>query len=406
MRQFMFWAICGCALVAAPRAARADFFVLSTGGRIEGTLLNPDQSPRESYVVELAAGGKVAFNKYQVARVIVKSPSEANYDQWLLKMPDTVDGHWRMAEWCLKYNLTALREFHLQTIVDREPDHSAARLGLGFTKIDGKWVMPDEHLKSQGYVKHTGAWRTPQEIALLETRGVSQDAERKWRNNINTWRNWLNRSSRAADGAAALMAIKDPLASPALVELLEDEKEPLQYKLMYVETLGRMVNDSPKARGALVNQALYSNDANLRDKCLDNLEKADKHAVARMFAKALGDKNNKVVNRAGVGLARMNDPSTIPDLIDALTTSHKFIVIMGGGPGGIGAGFGGPGGGLGGLAAGGGAKQIEQNLRNENVLNALIVLTGGNHCDYDKERWKQWYAETQVPKEFDLRRTR
>ena len=44
-------------------SARADVFELASGGRIEGKLLNTDQSPRETYIVLTTAGRAADLNR-------------------------------------------------------------------------------------------------------------------------------------------------------------------------------------------------------------------------------------------------------------------------------------------------------------------------------------------------------
>lgn len=45
-------------LGAMLRPAAGDVFLLANGGRVEGQLANPDESPRKSYVIKLATGGR------------------------------------------------------------------------------------------------------------------------------------------------------------------------------------------------------------------------------------------------------------------------------------------------------------------------------------------------------------
>ena len=46
-------------IFAAVGTAQGAVFVLATGGQIEGQLLNPNEKPRQSYVVRTEAGGTV-----------------------------------------------------------------------------------------------------------------------------------------------------------------------------------------------------------------------------------------------------------------------------------------------------------------------------------------------------------
>jgi hypothetical protein len=396
-RLFSLAAVCIALAVCA--AARADTVVLATGGRIEGDVQR--QGDGERYLVALPSGAKVTFTKAQVTRVIAANSAEANYEQYLQKMPDDAEGHWKMANWCVQNNLPALREFHLREVVRHEPGHEKARLALGYTNIDGRWVLPAEHNQRLGYVKHDGAWRTPQDVALANARAKSEEVERKWRADIKLWRGWLNRPSKQAEGLAKMQAIADPVASPALKELLDDEKEPANLRVLYTELLGQMVTTSPLARGTLVDRALYDKDEQVRERALSALEQGDTRAIGAMFAKALGDKKNEVVNRAALGVARMKYEPGIPSLIDHLETKHT--VITGQGQGNIGAGFN-PGGGLGSFSAGGGPKATNTKFKNDGVRQALVTLTGSKDFGFDTDAWRNWYAETRSPKDIDLRR--
>ena len=111
-------------------AAQGEVIVLNNGGRIEGTLLNPKEVPREKYVIKTAAGGEVELTKDQVKEVIRQNPRELEYEKIRPKYPDTVEGQWALAQWCLEQKLTEARKRHLQRVVELEPDHKAARAGL------------------------------------------------------------------------------------------------------------------------------------------------------------------------------------------------------------------------------------------------------------------------------------
>ena len=44
------------------------------------------------------------------------------------------------------------------------------------------------------------------------------------------------------------------------------------------------------------------------------------------YVNALKSKDNEVVNLAGLALGQLNDPAAISPLIDALVTTHKYII--------------------------------------------------------------------------------
>ena len=68
-----------------------------------------------------------------------------------------------MAEWCREAGLNDEREKHLEELLLLDAEHKGARAALGYTKVDGRWVLPEEHMRSLGYVRFEGGWRLPQE---------------------------------------------------------------------------------------------------------------------------------------------------------------------------------------------------------------------------------------------------
>jgi len=86
MRQYRLctsWCLGALATVLLAPAARGAVFVLATGGQIEGQLLNPDEQPRQSYVVRTETGGTVTLTSAQVDRVLTVSDDLAWYRQTL-----------------------------------------------------------------------------------------------------------------------------------------------------------------------------------------------------------------------------------------------------------------------------------------------------------------------------------
>jgi hypothetical protein len=319
-------------------------------------------------------------------------------------MPDDLEGHWKMAEWCREKKLDEHRIEHLEKVIALDPDHEAARRALGYSKVDGGWRRVDEFMLARGYVRHRGAWRLPQEI-LIETQAAETElAQKEWRRRLKMWRGWIG-AKRGNEAVANIQAIDDPLAAIALAELLLSEKN-RDIKLLYIEVLGRL--PSLTAVGALIQASLDDADESIRDACLTKLsERGAPQAVAAYskVLKGIGGKEaidvarRTQIDRAGEGLGRMKDPHSVKTLIDALVTKYKMLVTPGSGN--LGVSFGGSGGG--GLSAGNKPQYISREEGNKTVLDALSVITGQNF-GFDRERWKAWYAEDRTPDDVDLRR--
>ncbi|MEX0676168.1 MAG: HEAT repeat domain-containing protein [Pirellulales bacterium] len=381
---------------------RADVFVLQSAGEVRGELVNRDESPRKAYVIKTASGGLVTLEADQVKEVRRQSPVEMKYDQILPKCPDTVDGHWKLAEWCRENRLTKERKIQLERIIELDPNHADARHGLGYSQIGGRWVTQEQLMIENGYVRSKiapGKWVLPQEETLLEQQNKSTKAQLEWNAKLKRFSNWLG-TEKGPQAVAGIKAIDDPFAVGALAKYLQADSR-RDARLLYVLALSRI--NSPAAMEVLVGVSLSDHDEEIRLATLDQVVSHNyKPAVAR-YVKALKHKDNLVVNLAAVGLREMKDASAIGPLIDALVTTHTFR-IQTGQPGQTTTTFGtGPN--SGGFSMGGSKVEIiKRQFENRAVLQALVDLTGGVSYNFDVKAWKYWYVAQKKPKTLDARR--
>jgi hypothetical protein len=393
---------CGLALCALVSAASADIFVLEGSGEVRGQLLNPDESPRTSYVIKTASGGRVTLAADAVKEIKRQTPAEMKYDQVRGNVPDTVEAHWKMAEWCRENKLPAERKVHLEKILTLDPNHKEARYGLGYSQIGGRWVTQEQMMSQNGYIrsKHApGKWVLPQEEEILAAQSKATKAQLDWKAKLKRWSGWLG-TDKGASALANIKAIDDPFAVPALAKHLETDRR-REARLLYVEALGRV--NSPPGMEVLVGTSLADADEEIRMAALDQVVARDyKPAVAR-YVRALKHKDNAVINRAAVGLGLMKDPSAVGPLIDALVTTHTFVLEQGQ-PGQTTTTFGtGPN--SGGFSFGGSSTKVfKRDFENRAVLQALVDLAGGVSFNYDVRAWKNWFAAQKKPKSLDARR--
>ena len=204
----------------------------------------------------------------QVEEVIVQSEALRRYEELLPKVPNTVEGHLDMAERCRKAGLKEQREFHLEKVLELDPNQADARRGLGYSQVDGQWIRADEWFENQGYVRHKGGWRLPQEVDL-DTRHDRQVVEEKeWRKRLQVWRNSVVRGRNdAAEALAQLRAVDSPLAIAGLSEMLADSEEPKQLKLLYIDVLGKFRSRSAVA--ALLKRVMQDPDLEIRERSID-----------------------------------------------------------------------------------------------------------------------------------------
>lgn len=387
--------IAAMAILAAP--VRGEVFELADGGRVSGRLVNPDESPRKTYVIETLSGGRITLAADQVVGRAALSPKEAEYEKRRAAAPDTIDGHWSLAEWCRENFLSPKREFHLRRILELDSDHAQARAALGYRRVDGEWKTHREIMEARGLRWYRGHWRTEQEIEVLQRKDQRDQSRKKWYGLVSRYRDWLD-GDRAEEARKAILAIDDPAAVNAINDALAKE-ELREVKALYIEVLGRI--NTPEAADALADCSLEDNDQEVRLLCLDQLKKEKRPNVVAGFIRSLRSKDNMIVNRAGTALARMGDRSAVGPLIDALVTRHKYT-LPSRNPGNIGAGFSNDG--SGGLSVGSQPRRVRVTHENQAVLDALDSLTGRSDFGFDVPKWKAWYAQRNQAPKIDARR--
>lgn len=382
-------------------AAWADLFVLHGGGRIRGTWLN--RAEREPPVYEIATeqGGRLKISRDHVKQRLLERDDEAEYRRIAPTYGDTVDQQWKLAQWCLRHNLPTEREVHLRRILEMDSDHGPARRGLGYSHIGGRWVTREGWIEEKGYEYYGGAYRSPQEVAILKRRDAQQETQRKWLAQLVQLREAL----AGTDPSAArdeILAVRDAAALPALVEMMQRDTD-RRAKFLYLEAI-RNIGGFPAAK-ALVEVALNDPDQEVFYESIELIDELEPAGIARPLVDALQDANNVRVNRAGFALGRLGQHAAIGPLIDALVTTHTIVLTPAGGPDGISTTFTptAPGaahptlcrdrGTLSGLSAGNQTKVIPRRVKNQEVLTALVKLSEGVTFGYDQQAWRNWHEQ-------------
>lgn len=386
-------------VASACSPVQADLFLLANGGRVEGKLLNPRETPRKVYLVQPIEGGSLTLARSAVAEVVSKSDLLHSYQAALPALADTEAAHLDMAQKCQKAGLTQERNFHMEQVLRHNADNEVARYALGYRRLDGKWQRQDDWMEQQGYIKHRGEYKLPQEIEIERREQKFESQQIEWRKKIKLWRSWVIKGrDRAHEGLTNLRGIRDPMAASSLATNLRQPREPRALKELYLEILSRFTTNGT-AIGALTWAGLRERDRELREKALDALAESGSPIAVEAFVKTLQDSDNVMVNRAAVALSHMKQPqrSTLP-LIDALVTEHKRVV----GGGGMQTTFGG--GGAGSLSVGGKPKVEKVKLKNQPVLHALTALHPGVNFGFDQAAWKRWYVSQNTPADVNLRR--
>ena len=390
-----------CALCAVTVSAFGDVFVLRSGARIHGDWVNAGESPIRRYIVRPQPGGQVTFAMHQVVEHVREPKEIAQYEQLAPQRPDTIAEQWQLAEWCRTNGLKEQRRQHLWRVIELDSDHQAARQALGFTEIQGKWVTTKDFQSQKGLVYYQGKWRLPQEVDVIEERRQIERQERDWFGRIKTWRSQLG-TDRDAEARKNLTSISEPTAFKALSENLRREKSPLLRPLL-VTAVASIRNAA--ATELIIQTALNDPDAEVFHTCVDHLVARQIPGLPKICAGFLKDANNRRVNRAAYILGRLGDQKTIPALAAALVTTHQVALpanratsasFVQPTPGeSTTAAAATPSMGFSdamAFSAGRQAKSQSYQVANQEVLAALVKLSGGQSFGFDERAWMNWWA--------------
>ncbi len=391
MRHFTkCWPLACLWLIAAlAQPARGDVFRLTSGGQVEGEWINRDQQPATQYVVRTSAGLTVKLQLDQVREHLRPSPAEKEYAHLAPTFPDTVAGHWKLAQWCRQQGLNDHRRKHLTRILEIEPNHRQARGLLGYAFIGGQWITLSAHKREKGLELYRDQWRTPQEIELLERDSKRELLEKEWLAKLHRWRKMLD-TDKAPLARESIRAIQDPVAVKPLADLFKRERA-RSVKKLYADVLASI--HASDAVGFLIHATLNDPDVEVFYYCLDRLVALQVPHLADEYVDALRDPNNERVNRSAVALARIGDRAAISPLIDALITVHQRTIPgrPGMGPDATAATF--TSDGSGSFVQNEGPKVQIVRVQNQQVLDALGKLSGGAGFGFDQQRWRYWYHQ-------------
>ncbi len=256
---------------------------------------------------------------------------------------------------------------------------------------------PAAVMTARGYIRHSGAWRTPQEIELLERSERATRAQKEWAAKLRRLRSQVEDPAVSAAATEAIRELVDPHAVPAVVaELAREPVRPV--RVLYLEALGR-IGSADAVRGLLV-AAIDHADPETRLEAAEELAARHASQVVPAAVAALRDADNARMNRAAELLGRLGDASAVAALIDVLETRHKVVTSDGSPEGSTTATFTPAGGGL----SLGGNKQTQiVAVRNASVHAALVALAGVDF-QWDTIAWRSWLASRDTPPNFDPRR--
>ncbi len=161
----------------AGRLARADVIHLSTGGKVEGTIVGEDE---ETVQIRTASGVVQTIYREDIERLErFASPAEE-----LAKRKQALEAEakarkassaalaqrfFELAIWAEEQKLGPAEATPLlERAVALDPGHAGARERLGFVKVGSEWLTADEAARRKGLVRYEGKWVTPEDKEKLE----------------------------------------------------------------------------------------------------------------------------------------------------------------------------------------------------------------------------------------------
>ena len=317
-------ALCACSFFPV----RADLVRLNNGGEIRGSFVDPPSRRLSSEVsIVTLTGASIVVSREDVEFATPRSIKLELYDSKLRELPDTVEAHWELAQWCQEQKLSRQRTAQLEAVLRIDPNHAEAHKALRHTFQNGRWMTRDQLMTSRGYVRHNRRWVTQQELDFIQKTETERQAELAWYSRVRLWLGWATEREdrRKREGVKKLRGISDPDAIPALRQFLGDHQNPA-VRLMFVRILVAL--PGPKPLRPLVERSLEDSDAAVRTEAVAGLKRTDYPDAAKIYVEALKHELVVVVRRAALALRTVGTKAVVDELIDALVTQHQCRVTV------------------------------------------------------------------------------
>jgi broad specificity phosphatase PhoE len=415
--------------LAAASFCRADTVTLKTGAIVRGRVLDataalghrPTTKVERDQAAHLVAvttltGGRLVLNSFDVAIVTKRPFVLEEFEMRKRHTENNVESQWRLAEWCKSRSLRAQREEALRAVLALDPDNLAAHQGLGQTKRDGQWRSYDEEMRSRGFVKFEGRYVAQQEVEILKKLHQRKRQDQDWLERVRGAMRLLASTDgeKRRRGMETLLKINDAEAIPALNRVLLSSKDD-SLRALYVHIMSA-IQDANSATPYLVEVSLFDGEKTVRVAAQEAVLGGKRTTAASLYARQLHHADNEIVRRSALMLERIGDPAVIPQLIDALVTTHGVPTQVVDNPNQYGMNKGG------GPTAGlppdvytkivtgqyNGVRivdplanintkivLVDHEFRNSEVLSALQSITKQSF-GFDKDSWRRWWAAKQT----------
>ena len=301
----------------------ADTVHLKGGGKVRGKVIKNDWVVR----VRTPDGKVVEFDPTVVERIVFDKDPAEEYEERLAKLAaDDAEGYYRLGLWCRRENMKKRAERCFRKAVELEPDHTGARLALGYVRHGSDWVPLEEAMTRRGLVKFRGRWVKPEERKAI----LFEESRREWRVKVKKLLRELHSPDPrdVNEAEKELRALKEEAALDWILEALKRERG-ARTRLILIATVSNYPIE--KTGEALVKAALEDSSGDVRDAAVDVLRAKKCIWAYASFLKTLFYSSKERKRFAAMeALGRLKDKFSVEPLIAALVIKLRPARAEGG----------------------------------------------------------------------------
>lgn len=381
-----------------------DQIDLRSGSEIEVRVIDETETENRKFVVfETSSGSIVKLDRKLIDSVLTTDEAHQRYRQLRDRMPKTVEANWEIIDWCKSQSRGRTKfkdeiQYHLENIIEIEPNQRKARQLLGYEDFNGQWSLKELRYRKYGYVKGKSNW-VPELALQMEKNSQRQQAqEGALREQFSKWNLEIRRGRLSVpELERALFDIVTPESADFVFEQGGKEKDqPVVLRKMFVEAFGRA--PSLTAAGALVYFVITDVDLEVRERAVTLLlqPEFDQDFAMRRMASFLDSKNQVYSERAAIAIRELsrvpgaNPRAVLRPLIDSLVAVREVPIPGATGAGRLNTSFSNNGG-LG-FSTGGGPQTTKKQVTNASSLSALRLITGENF-GYNESLWENYFVD-------------
>ena len=402
--------------VVYARANAQDLFILKSGRLMHGDVVTEtvaEDSGRPNTVIKMESGSLYELDRKRlIARTFPDGELDQEYRDRFAEMPDTAEANWNLQLWCSsvdggKFRFAEQIRFHLQNVIELDPDHRLARSKLGYDQLDdGTWVLAERFAINRGYQRQGTGWAPMMQDEVVESRENADAILGRRKSDYVQWQRDVRKNKTSdIELARRLAEICDEHAIGLLAEDAFTEPS-VRLREMYIDAFATVNTNA--AIDQLVLFAIADPDQALRERAMAILSQPEydhTYVVLRMTGN-LKSNNNAKVNQAAAAIAEVSSTDDysrqhiLMPLANALVTRHTFSTdALEAGRMAVNTNTDGS---LGGFSTGGGPQTVDRDLMNEQVYSALKRLSEVDFR-FDTQAWKDWFIETHTMYNINVR---